>query len=58
LGVTFAALIAILLVVGEVGLRRMDEIDQTLGDITGRQSTNLQLARRALMLSNIKAASR
>ena len=33
----------------------MQAIDQTLSDITGRQSTNLELARRALMLSNINS---
>jgi diguanylate cyclase (GGDEF)-like protein/PAS domain S-box-containing protein len=55
LGMAFAALIAILLVIGQLGLRRMQAIDDTLGDITGRQSTNLQLARRALMLSNINS---
>ena len=52
LGVAFAALIAILLGIGQLGLRRMQAIDETLGDITGRQSTNLQLAGKALMLSN------
>lgn len=48
----FAILIAILLLIGQLGLRRMQRIDDTLADITGRQSTNLQLARRALMISN------
>jgi hypothetical protein len=52
LGVAFAVLIAILLGIGQFGLRRMQEIDETFGDITGRQLTNLQLARRALMISN------
>jgi methyl-accepting chemotaxis protein len=51
LGVAFAVLIVILLGIGRLGLR-MHEIDKTLGDITGRQSANLDLARRALMLSN------
>ena len=51
----FAVLIAILLGIGQLGLRRMQEIDVTLSDITGRQSTNLELARRALMLSNINS---
>jgi len=55
LGVAFAGLIAILLGIGQLGLRRMQAIDQTLSDITGRQSTNLELARRALMLSNINS---
>jgi diguanylate cyclase (GGDEF)-like protein/PAS domain S-box-containing protein len=52
LGAAFAVLIAILLGIGQLGLRRMQEIDETFGDITGRQLTNLQLARRALMISN------
>jgi Four helix bundle sensory module for signal transduction len=55
LGVAFGGLIAILLGIGQLGLRRMQAIDQTLNDITGRQSTNLELARRALMLSNINS---
>jgi uncharacterized DUF497 family protein len=33
----------------------MHEIDKTLADITSRQSANLDLARRALMLSNINS---
>ena len=51
----FGGLIAILLGIGQLGLRRMQAIDQTLSNITGRQSTNLELARRALMLSNINS---
>ena len=52
LGVAFAVLIALLLGIAQLGLRRMQTIDETLGDITGRQLTNLQLARKALALSN------
>jgi diguanylate cyclase (GGDEF)-like protein/PAS domain S-box-containing protein len=52
--VAFAVLIVILLGIGRLGLR-MHEIDKTLADITGRQSANLDLARRALMLSNINS---
>ena len=52
LGVAFAVLIVLLAGIGQFGLRRMQEIDETFGDITGRQLTNLQLARRALMISN------
>lgn len=52
LGVAFAVLVVILLSIGQLGLRRMQEIDDTLSNITGRQLTNLQLARRALMISN------
>jgi diguanylate cyclase (GGDEF)-like protein/PAS domain S-box-containing protein len=54
LGVAFAVLIIILLGIGRLGLR-MHEIDKTLADVTGRQSANLDLARRALMLSNINS---
>jgi diguanylate cyclase (GGDEF)-like protein/PAS domain S-box-containing protein len=52
LGIAFGFLIAILLGIGQLGLRRMQEIDETLGNITGRQSANLQLARKALMISD------
>ena len=52
LGVAFAVLIALLLGIAQLGLRRMQTIDEILGDITGRQLTNLQLARKALALSN------
>ena len=54
LGAAFAILIVILLGIARIGLR-MHEIDKTLADITGRQSANLDLARRALMLSNINS---
>jgi diguanylate cyclase (GGDEF)-like protein/PAS domain S-box-containing protein len=52
LGAAFVVLIAILLSIGQLGLRRMQTIDESLSDITGRQSANLQVARRALMISN------
>jgi diguanylate cyclase (GGDEF)-like protein/PAS domain S-box-containing protein len=52
LGVAFAVLIAILLAIGQLGLRRMQTIDETLSDITGSKSADLDLARRALILSN------
>ncbi|MFZ0803249.1 MAG: EAL domain-containing protein [Terriglobales bacterium] len=48
----FTVLIAILLGIGPLGLRRMNEINENLGAITGRKEIDLQLARRALMLSN------
>jgi diguanylate cyclase (GGDEF)-like protein/PAS domain S-box-containing protein len=48
----FAVLVAILVGIGQLGLRRMQDINGTLGDITGRQLTNLQVARRALIISN------
>jgi diguanylate cyclase (GGDEF)-like protein/PAS domain S-box-containing protein len=52
LGAVFAVLIAILLAIGQLGLRRMQTIDETLSDITGSKLTDLQLARRALTISN------
>src|ERR1035441_4889632 len=52
LGVAFAALIALLVGIGQLGLRRMHEINDTLSNITGRRSDKLQLAREALNLSN------
>jgi diguanylate cyclase (GGDEF)-like protein/PAS domain S-box-containing protein len=48
----FAVLIAILMGIGQLGLRRMHEINETFVDITGRRSTKLQLAREALKFSN------
>jgi diguanylate cyclase (GGDEF)-like protein/PAS domain S-box-containing protein len=48
----FAVLIAMLVGIGEAGLRRMKEIEENLGDITGRRSDKLQLSREALALSN------
>ena len=52
LGAAFAALIALLLGIGGFGLRRMREINQTLSDISGKQSVKLQLTRKAWILSN------
>jgi diguanylate cyclase (GGDEF)-like protein len=48
----FAVLIAMLVGIGEAGLRRMKEIEENLGDITGRRSDKLQLSRETLALSN------
>src|ERR1035441_4934998 len=48
----FAVLIAMLVGIGEAGLRRMEEIKENLGDITGRRSDKLQLSRETLALSN------
>ena len=48
----FAVLIAMLVGIGQSGLRRMKVIDESLTDITGRRSDKLQLAREALTLSN------
>jgi diguanylate cyclase (GGDEF)-like protein/PAS domain S-box-containing protein len=52
LGIAFTVLIALLAGIGQFGLRRMQAIDETLSDITGRKSTDLELARRALAISN------
>jgi diguanylate cyclase (GGDEF)-like protein/PAS domain S-box-containing protein len=52
LGAAFVVLIAILLSIGQLGLRRMQTINEALSDITGRQSADLQLARTALMISD------
>ncbi|MGA2337822.1 MAG: EAL domain-containing protein [Terriglobales bacterium] len=52
MGVAFAVLIAMLVGIGQSGLRRMKEIDGSPGDITGRRSDKLQLSREALRLSN------
>jgi diguanylate cyclase (GGDEF)-like protein/PAS domain S-box-containing protein len=52
LGVAFAILIALLAGIGQFGLRRMQTIDKSLSDITGRKSTDLDLARRAMTISN------
>ena len=52
LGIAFAVLIAILVGIGELGLHRMKEVDDTLRDITGRQMNNVRLVREAMTLSN------
>jgi diguanylate cyclase (GGDEF)-like protein/PAS domain S-box-containing protein len=48
----FAVLVAMLVGIGQSGLRRMKEIDESLSDITGRRSDKLQLSRIALRVSN------
>jgi len=52
LGVAFAVLITMLVGIGQLGLRRMKEVDDTLRDITGRRLDKVRLAREALTLSN------
>jgi diguanylate cyclase (GGDEF)-like protein/PAS domain S-box-containing protein len=52
LGVAFAVLIALLAGIGQFGLRRMRVINETLNDITDKQSAKLELAQDALMFSN------
>jgi len=50
--VAFAVLIVILAGIGQLGLRRMHQINDTLSDITGRRLEKLQLAQEASTLSN------
>jgi diguanylate cyclase (GGDEF)-like protein/PAS domain S-box-containing protein len=52
LGVAFAVLIVLLAGIGQFGLRRMRVINETLNDITDKQSAKLELAQDALMFSN------
>jgi diguanylate cyclase (GGDEF)-like protein/PAS domain S-box-containing protein len=52
LGIAFTVLVALLAGIGQFGLRRMQTIDETLSDITGSKLIDLELARRALMISN------
>ena len=52
LGMAFAVLIALLVGIGQLGLRRMHEIGDILRNIAVGQSDKLQLAREVLTLSN------
>jgi diguanylate cyclase (GGDEF)-like protein/PAS domain S-box-containing protein len=52
LGAAFAVLIALLLGIGQFGLRRMQQIDESVGNITRKQLRDLTLTQRALALSN------
>ncbi len=52
LGIAFAALLAILIGVGQLGLYRMQEINQTFNHIRAEQLTKLELAQEALEISN------
>ncbi len=52
LGIAFAALLAIVVGVGQLGLYRMKEINETFGRITGEQLAKLELIQRALTISN------
>ena len=52
LGIAFTVLIALLAGIGQFGIRRMQRIDETLSAITGTKSTDLELARRVLTLSD------
>ena len=52
LGMAFAVLIAMLIGIGQSGLRRMKEIDENLKEITGKRSEKRDLAQEALTFSN------
>jgi len=52
LGIAFAALLAILVGVGQLGLYRMKEINETFDPTTGAQLAKLEMAQRALTISN------
>jgi diguanylate cyclase (GGDEF)-like protein/PAS domain S-box-containing protein len=52
LGLAFAVLIALLVGIGQFGLRRMHEINDTLSSITEGRSDKLQLAREVMTFSN------
>src|ERR1700722_4541943 len=52
MGMAFAILIALLAGIGQFGLRRMQTIDKSLSDITDLKSTDLDVARRAMTISN------
>ena len=52
LGLAFGLLVGILILVGAMGLRRMNHIYADLQNITGKQWTKLHLSREALTYSN------
>ena len=52
LGLAFSLLVALLIAVGDLGLRRMDHINADLQDITGRRWTKMRLSQEALTYSN------
>jgi signal transduction histidine kinase len=52
LGLAFSLLVALLIAVGDLGLRRMDRINADLQDIMGRQWTKLRLSREMVANSN------
>jgi PAS domain S-box-containing protein len=52
LGLAFSLLVGLLVAVGELGLRGMDQINSDLQDITGGQWTKMSLAREAVTYSN------
>ena len=52
LGLAFSLLVGLLIAVGNLGLRRMDQINADLQDIMGSQWTKLRLSREAVTYSN------
>ena len=52
LGIAFGVLLAILVGVGQLGLYRMKEINETFNRITEEQLAKLELAQKALTISN------
>ncbi len=52
LGLAFSLLVALLIGVGDLGLRRTDQINAELQDILGRQWTKVRLSREAVTYSN------
>lgn len=52
LGLAFGVVVALLIVVGDLGLRRMDHINSNLQDMVGSQWNKLRMAREAMTYSN------
>jgi PAS domain S-box-containing protein len=53
LGLAFGLLIGLLITVGNLGVRRMDQIDAGLEDITGGQWAKIRLSREAMSYFNL-----
>src|SRR5271166_1212646 len=52
LGVTFGLLVALLITIGDLGMRRMERINDDLHAMMGKQWTKLRLAQEAVTYSN------
>lgn len=52
LGLAFSVVVALLITVGDLGLRRMDRINAELQDIIGEQWAKMRLSREAVTYSN------
>ena len=52
LGLAFGLLIALLITIGEMGLRRMDRINEDMQATVGKQWTKLRISREAVTYSN------